>query len=78
MKTMQLRELIIQTMREEIGNPNGTSRYGHLFFLPNENMSKKQKKKTEGLINLETLEQFSDEDLLIVYNMFQRQYNKQM
>lgn len=78
-----LRELMIQEMREEIGNPNGSSRYGCYFYLPKEEVTRRERKfnaraREANLIDINTLANLSAVELLDAYRKYQRRYNTWM
>jgi hypothetical protein len=77
-----LRQLMIDRMVEEIGDPNGSSRYGRLFcrLRHADPMTKREIRfnntmiQSKERINVDLLDQLTDEQLFHAYNTFMRRY----
>lgn len=72
-----MRNLMIAEMREVIGDPNHTSRYGGYFFRPKEEITRRERKfkaraVADKRIDLDTLEALPDAELLNAYRTFVR------
>jgi hypothetical protein len=80
---MTLRELMLDEMLTEIGNPNNNSRYGCYFYIPRVEETRRERKfntraREDGKINLQNLHDAEDEALLDAYRKYQRRYNTWM
>lgn len=80
---MALRDSMTELMINEIRDPNGCSRYGRYFYTPKVVDTKREKKFNaaslkEGKINLNALDELSDEEFLDAYNIFMRRYSTWM
>lgn len=74
-----MRNEMIRRMREEIGDPNGSSRYGRFFFKFKDPITKRERKFNSNAVdnkitNLDTLENLDDQSLLNAYDMFRRRW----
>lgn len=77
-----MRQLMIDRMVEEIGDPNGAGRYGGIFYRLKyaDPMTKRETRfnntmiQSKERINVDLLDQLSDEQLFDAYNRFMRRY----